>query len=48
MIACRLCGNHMKVGIAKFFQYDNGEQFRILVCAKCADWHTKQLEKDSK
>jgi len=45
---CRLCGKHMKIGIAKWFQYDNGEQFQLLACQTCANWHTKQLERDSK
>ena len=36
---CPLCGKqaqHLKI---KWYEYDNGEQFRASVCATCADIH---------
>ena len=48
MTNCGICGKATNIRITKWFQYDNGEQFRASVCANCADWHNTQTEKDSK
>jgi hypothetical protein len=42
---CVMCGKNTKRLIGRWFQYDNGEQFLEYVCTKCAEFHTRLLNK---
>lgn len=43
MARCGMCNTESTKLVARWYQYDNGEQFRTSVCAKCADVHNKLL-----
>jgi hypothetical protein len=42
---CKMCGKLEKKLVPKWYQYDNGEQFKSMVCPACALLHKKMGEK---
>ena len=44
MSKCGICSKESNKLVARWYQYDNGEQFRTSVCAKCADVHAQLLQ----
>jgi hypothetical protein len=42
---CPMCGKPSNHLIARWYQYDNDEQFIAWVCKKCVDTHDKVVVK---
>ena len=45
MNECPMCGKNSNRFVGRWYQYDNGERSRDLVCQKCADAHDKAVAK---
>jgi hypothetical protein len=44
MSLCPFCGKKLFQSFARWYRYDNGEQFRENVCASCAAIHDSLLK----
>lgn len=47
MIACEMCGKNSRILWHRWYKYDNGEQVRSQICAKCVDVHDMSLKGQS-
>lgn len=41
---CQMCGWAYATN-QRWYKYDNGEQFKALICNSCADLHSKLVNK---
>jgi transposase len=46
MSNCPMCGKKSDSLSARWYQYDNGEQFRSFVCPSCSKLHDKLVGKN--
>ncbi len=42
---CVMCGKKSQCLVGRWYQYANGEQFLEYVCARCAELHTKLINR---
>lgn len=42
---CVMCGKKSQRLVGRWYQYANGEQFLEYVCARCAELHTKLVNR---
>jgi len=48
MMDCGLCGKASRALVGRWYRYDDGGQTLERVCQKCADLHSKMIEKEGK
>ena len=44
MNECPMCGRDASRLVARWYQYDNGQQFVSWVCMACADQHARLVK----
>jgi len=45
---CQLCDTPNRKLVKRWYAYDNGEQFKMYVCTKCATIHQKMLDENER
>ena len=46
MMTCEMCGKESPLMTNRWYKYDNGEQFRAIVCLACARLHDRLTDKN--